>query len=305
MRAAWRPGALGGAVLRVTDLDEVYVLSLALAVVLAVVAALRIKPSARTLVRSLAAAGGASAAALLALAAIHFPSYQRITEEDHLIEWLSALFLLAGWVVGLAAAVRLARRRTPSPLAVFLAAGLFVAFWRELEWGQPFLGDKLWYSRNVFRLRAYVRPDYFERFAATLALPNSPAALRLVHLTFSGMLIVLSLAVLLYLLRHHRAFSRELRALFKAPGGRELLVYAAAGAILYAGSQVLGWCFRHCLNHPLAAWRDAYNVSHRIVDEPLEMLGAACFMASAIAMHLRWRPPPLDRAEAELPAPSA
>ena len=268
-----------GWLLRRTDLGEGYVLALAGLVVLAAAVVAYRRPGLRAIRAAFIALSAACLLVPVIFALVCFRLHQWLCEEDHVIEWLTADFLLAAWLIGLVATVRLSRRGRPSPTTLLLTAGCFVAFWRELEWGQPLFGEKVWYSRNLLRLRAYLSPEYFERFRESLHLSQRP--FYAAHLAISLGLILTAAIVIFYLIRHRRVLLRELRRLGRSEYGRYFLL----GVGVYAVSQVMGAAFRHLLRTDwLTTWREQYGVSHRVLDEPLELWGALCFLVSMLVL---------------------
>ncbi len=151
-------------ILKSTLLEGPSVLALLLGVFLLAVGLIALRPSPGLLARMSAFAALIGLYVLAAIAYVRYDVYIWWCEEDHVIEWLSAHFLLAGWVLGLILLARLASRRRFSTTGAILTCGYFWGFWRELEWGQPFFGDKFVYTRNFFRLRAYLDPAYFDEF---------------------------------------------------------------------------------------------------------------------------------------------
>jgi len=266
-----------------TGLDGGYVLLVLLLCSLAAWWTLRLGASDRTISKAFVAISAAYVAAMAGLAALDIDTFRDCTEEDGLIEWASAGMLLLAWVLGLAATVRLARRGRRCPVGLLLSAVFFVACVRELEWGQPFLGDKVWYSRNLFRLRAYLDPSYFEEFRKSLRLSDPPLPLYTVHLVFSCAAIVLMGTVGAYLVRFRKTFLCELRELPRRTFGRYFLLGAGA----YGGAQILGRLFAHALRSDvLAGWQAAHHVGHRVLDEPVELWASACCLMSILMF---WR----------------
>ena len=278
-------GALG-LLLRRTELGEAYVWGLLLVVAVLLILLLGRRLSDAALRKGFVLFSLAWFAGLGVLAAAQFRFYQRLTREDHFIEWLTADFLLTAAVIGFVAAARAARRR-PAPVTVFLAGGYFCAFLREIEWGQPFYGDKVWYSRHLFFPRAYIDPSYFHEFRSGETIAVSAGDLYLAHVTSSTVLIVLAGLAGAYLIRHRRAFLNGLRQLPRTSAGR----YFALGVGVYLGAQILGKGFEKLLKSELLInWRRANHVGHRILDEPLELWAAACFLMSVLALWNRHVP---------------
>ena len=268
-----------GFVLRSTKLQEVYVLVFLLLVAVVTSAALHRRLSISALLKAFIAFSVLTFAALIVLAAANFRIFSLICEENHALEWLTAIVLLAAWIIGLALMIRHSAKGRPPPMIVFLTAGYFSTFWRELEWGEPFFGCKLWYSRNLFRLEAYLNPGYFEDFRESLNLPGQPYYMA--HLVISLMFITLASIVLLYLARHRKSFLKELLRLPARPYGRYFLL----GFGVFLGSQALGhFLMRPLLAGPLAELRQVHHVGHRILDEPLEFWASTCFLMSMITL---------------------
>ena len=256
-------------------LHGVWVLALTAAVGLAAVALLRMRISPAGLRKLFLAASLACFAALAAIAAVSFELYRAIFQEDHLMEWLAADFLLAAWVMGAAVIVRGALRRQPSPLAAFLASGYFLAFWRELEFGGAFFGEKVWHKRNLFIPRAYLDPSYFQQYVGKLQVPRSPETLYAVHLATSLVLVALVAVAAVYLLRHRRLFARQLRGLAGAGHGRYFLL----GLGGFLGAHALG----KIIHYIKEAVGDEY-FAHRLLEEPVEFWAAMAFYFSMLAM---------------------
>jgi len=267
--------------IRKTLLPEAYVWLLAGAVGLAAVVSLRRGPSGAALRRALVGFSIVWFVFVAVLAAVRLELYKALTEEDHFIEWLTADVLLVASCIVLAAAVRSARRGRPLPMGVFLWAGFFLACARELEWGQPFFGAKAWYSRNLFRLRSYLEPGYFVYFQDKYRLPESAEFLYRAHLIISALFIMLAVLAGWYVLRHWRSFLLQLRRITREPYGRYFLM----GVAVYTIAQPLGRLFERVLasRELLLAWRKAYHLGHRILDEPLELWAAVCFLFAALA----------------------
>jgi len=270
-----------GLLLRRTNLAEPYVLAMALLVAAVVLVALYIRPGSALLKKSFAATSVACLGALVAVAMIRFDVFRDATKEDHVIEWLTACFLLAAAVVGLVAAVRLARLDRPSPLATLMAAGYFLAFWREIEWGRPFTGSAVWYSRSLFSPRAYVDPSYFDKFKEAVNQSSHQPSLYSMHIIVSAAVILFAAVVLLHLIRHRGTFAKELRTLPRTSHGSYFLM----GICAYIGAQAGGRGLKVLLESEATAplHRNVF-IPHRILVEPLEMWGAMCFLASALAL---------------------
>jgi len=298
-----------GLVLKHTNLTEGYVLALAALVGLATAVGLSRRVSQAALKKGFFVLTAVMLVAVPILAVSHFQFYRILAKEDHLIEWLSALALLAAALV---AVVVVARAGRGTPRATFLAAGCFFAFWRELEWGRCFFGCKLWYSRNLFRLRSYTDSSYFDRFTHELRIPARP--LYFCHLIISPLVIVLSAAMAVYLLRHRREFIGELPPPPRGnPGPLPPLRWASAAALYplrvaraklaelwrsapgrylmlgvggYVFARLAGSAFKYVLrSDALNKWRSARGLAHGALEEPIELWAAIAVLLAAIILH--------------------
>ena len=272
----------GGILLRRTRLDEILVLICLISVFVAALGIIRFRPSNRTVRKGFIAFTIAWFAGVIALAIIDFGTFRDSIREEHIIEWLSAEILLVAAILGLALAIRMSRLGRPSPVAFFLAGGFALAFVRELEWFRPFFGEKIWYSRNLFRPQAYLDPSYFDKFIKSEGLSARPVPLYPAHLIFSAVLIVISLIVVIHLVRHRRRFLEQLRNMSRTTWGR----YFYLGVAGYVGAQViLGEISEKVIRiDALASWRSAYGVGHGIVTEPVELWASVCFLLSILAL---------------------
>ena len=304
--------SVSGLVLRHTNLAEGYVLALAALVGLATAVGISRRVSRAALKRTFLVLTAAMLVAVPALAFSHFQLYRILIKEDHVIEWLSALALLAAAGVALGAGLRAGRRGQHSSRAVFLAAGCFFAFWREIEWGRCFLGCKLWYSRNLFRIRSYIDPTYFDRFTEELRISARP--LYFCHLIISPLVIVLSAAMAVYVVRRRRELVGELLPPARANPGRRSPLRAAsaaafhplraAGAKLaelwrstpgryfllgvagYVFARIAGSAFKYVLrSDALDKWRKARGLAHGALEEPIELWAAVSILLAAILLY--------------------
>lgn len=257
-------------------LDAVWVLALTAAVALAAVGLLKMRISLAGLRKVFVAASIVCFAALTDVAVVRFDLYRQAFQEDCLMEWLAAAFLLAAWVIGAAVVVRGAVRRRPAPLAMFLASGYFIAFWRELEFGGAFFGEKVWHKRNLLIPRAYFDPSHFRQYVHKLEVPRSPETLYAVHLVTSLVLAVLAVVAVTYLLRHRKLLARQLRALPAAAHGRYFLL----GLGLYLGAHALG----KVINFAKKASPELRGFAHRLLEEPLEFWAAMALLFSMLAL---------------------
>ena len=283
-----------GIVLRQTELAEVHVLWLLVALAIACWALVRARASNRGITRAFAVVAGGYFLGVIVLGLVSFRTLQELSLENGIIEWLTAHCLLIGCVMAAFLAVRQGLRREPCPSAAALAVVLFWAWGRELAWGLAFLGRRLGYSRNLFRWRAYAGVGYFEKFRKSEGLVPDAASLYAAHWVFAG-LVFGTLAVLaVYVLRHRRRFVRELRELIGTINGRYFLV----GVVGYGSAQVLGEMFEWISKSEAARqWHVAQGVlGHRVVDEPIELWAAACLLMSAVMLIRSFRRPPPEPA---------
>lgn len=202
--------------------------------------------------------------------------------EGHVIESLTAAVLLVAWVLGAIITARLAMQGHPSPGAAALTAVYFLAFCRETEWGEPLLGFQPWQSRNLFRIRPYRDPSYFEQFRLEQGLSDFP--LYAAHLLWSTAIVLGCLALVWYLVRHRKSLVGDLRDLYASVHGR----YFVIGLAVYVMCQEIGHRFDNAMAEGgcLAWMRDRHYLTNRILDEPIELWAAACFLMSMIML---WR----------------
>ncbi len=281
-----RCGPAGGTlalVLRSTALPEIYVLALLLGVIVATVLLVRRSLSHRTLHWIFIALSAVYLVFLLALGLIHLPLLRAICSENHVIEWTTTVLLLVAGALALTMAVRLGRAGEPSPVAACMAAAFFVASLREIEYGEPFFGGKVWFSRCLTRPKAYFDPDYFQRFAKHMGPHEQILSPYQTHLFFACGLWLLLGALIFYLVRHRKRIAVELRQLHRTAQGRFLLL----GALGYGAAQGLGTLTKKLLGAGFLAEAQANcGGLHCIVEESVEMWAAACFLMAGVTF---WR----------------
>ena len=216
--------------------------------------------------------------ALLATSACIFfidpKTFDAFSGESHVVEWLTADMLLLAWVIGLLAVLRLRARKKPYPLTLFLTVGYMVAFFRELEWGEPLFGEKIVYTRYMFRPKAYFDPSRFNALAREIGL--SEQFLHTSLLVFLGLVIVIGTITITYLVRHRKVFVEELLVFYKKPWGR----YFMMGFGLYLASQLTGELVEEVLEDQLAA----IGTSYCVIAEPLELIASMLLMRSMMAL---------------------
>ena len=266
-------------VLKLTAMPEVYVLLSVVLVAAVVMAALHQKAwmaEARKVFLCLSVVVVASMALVL-VAAPHVA--HDIAGEGHVFEWLTAHMFLAAAIVGIVLAVHLGLHNRPSPLAVFLTAGYSAAFCRELEWGQPFFGEKVWYSRFLFRPKAFIDSACFAPQARSIG--RSPEYLHTVHRIFASAICLTGAVVVWYLLRHRRVFIRELRQLPRTSCGRFFLL----GTVIYVSMEILEHLVEYLLLSPLlVGWSTAHAIGAEVFEEPLELVAGISFLLSMLAL---------------------
>jgi len=276
-------------VLRLTAIPEVYVLLSAVLVAAAVIAVLHQKAW-MAAVRKVFLCLCVAIVAGMVLALVAAPRLARdVSGEGHVFEWLSAEMLLAAAILGIVLTVRLALHNRPSPLTMFLSTGYLVAFCRELEWGEPFFGEKVWYSRFLFRPQALFDSAYFAKQARSVGL--SPDYLHTVNIIFTPAIWLVGAVIVWYLIRRRHVFIRELKQLPRTSCGR----YFMLGLGIYVGTQILGRLVEYLLLTPmLIDWSTANAITNEVFDEPVELLGAMCLAISMVALWQERRDEELD-----------
>lgn len=273
------PVAMTGWILKYTEIDEIYVLGMAL-VVFAVASMLIVREvSGKSMRRGFAFFCVICVVALTGMGFVQLGMLVRICEESDVVEWLGAHFLLAAWVIGLVLTIRLARRKRPSPMAALMTGGYFWGFWRELEFGAPFFGNKFLYTRNFFRPEAYLNPAYLEQFNKSLG-HEEYRPLFVMHWVGVGAMLVCISLLGAYLYRHRAGFVEELKKLRRTTYGR----YFFLGIGMYLGSQAVGRVIKMVYRSGIIPHRWVmYALSKGVISEPVETLGALSFMLSMIA----------------------
>jgi hypothetical protein len=194
--------------------------------------------------------------------------------EGHVIEWLTAHMLLIAFLMGLMAIVRLIQQRRPRTLTLFLTVGYLWGFWREIEWGEPFVGEKVIYSRFVFRPRAYFDPTRFDGLARDTGLTEQ--FLYKCFLIFFVLVVVIAVVLVVYLLRHRRLFLRELKVLHRQPWGW----YFFAGCGMYLFAQLASEAVEDLQEAGLITM----GINREVLNEPLELIASMLFVRSMAVM---------------------
>ena len=275
--------AAGGLVLKTTLIAEIYVLLMVVWVCLAGQVILRVRSSDRNIFRAFIVFTIAFVGTFVALGFTELKVLCLICSEDHLVEWATAVMLFVAFVVALAAMVRLISRGRHLPVVACLTAGSLVACVREMEWGEPFFGRPIWLSRAIFRGKAYVDPDYFQRFQRQMELQGTSRSPYLAHLIFSGVLILLVVVLVAYLVRYRKELVSELRRFPRAA----YCWFFALSIGGFALSQALGALSKRLFKTGFFQRLPTVHLFvHCIVEEPIELWAAACALMSALML---WR----------------
>jgi len=271
--------ATSGWILKDTEIPELYVLGLVILTFCLGGLLIAARPSPKALRWCLGLSGAATVLGAAILGFVDYPRLRRMCSENNVVEWVTAVFLLVGSVFGWILASRLRRRRRTSPLVVFATALLFAGLCRELEWGRPFLGEKLFYSRNIFQIQAYLSSSYFETLSQRK--PLAPEQLFAVHWISTVLVVGFVVGLGVYLVRRRDTFARELKNLTKTTYGRYLLL----GLGIYAGSQLLGSRIFDLLVSALLLTRaQDVELPHDVMGEPLECIAALSLMFAIVSL---------------------
>lgn len=265
---------VAGLVLQKSYLNEVWVLLFIAALAAFIIPSLNRRVRLASHRVAFWSAVGALVVGSVIVSCVSIQLYQDLCREGHVIEWLSALMLLMAGLVGVAAMIRLSQQRRPSPMTLFLALGCLTAFCRELSWGEPFVGEKVIYTRFLFRPRAFFDASQFQAFAEDIGL--SAQFLHTYFLVFLAVILVVGVPATIYIIRKRDQFVRELRVFIRTPSGRFFL----AGIGLYVGSAILAEAFEDLLAAQLAS----AGLSEALIAEPLELVAAMLLARSMVAL---------------------
>jgi len=266
-------------VLRKTSLSELLVLA-SLAAVVAVVI-----PS---LFRNVRAAGhnwvfwGLSAAIVIAsglLFSFRTQTFDTFCGEGHVVEWLTAHLLLIAGVVGIVTMFRLRAPRKALPLTVFLTTGMLVGFCRELQWGEPLFGEKVIYTRYIWRPAAYFDSSHFRELAGEPEMIQQGITEQFLYgsfLVFMALITVVGAVTISYIVYHRKLFAEQLRKFFKAPAGRLFI----AGVGLFLGAQLSDEIVEELFEDQLAAM----GTSSCVMAEPLELIASMLLARSMVRL---------------------
>jgi len=232
--------------------------------------------------RSLTIASAAFCLGCVALGVWDIGLLGQASREGNVIESLTALFLLSGAVVTIWSAIRLHRRDKPSPGAMLLATGFTWAFWRELEYGGNLIDGQFWFTRNLFRIKSFLGPAYFERFRQKMELSYQATTLYAAHLALTTLAVVVIALLVWYFIRHRRQACEECRALTHTLPGRLFLL----GTGLFIAAEIIGGTLHKLDNWQLLeGFTEAKSdLWHSVAEESIECLGAIaiCFCALAL-----------------------
>lgn len=202
-----------------------------------------------------------------------------LTEEDHLVEWLSAGFLFMTGVIGIILWARGYRHGRPSPTMLLAGSGSLLAFLREIEFGAFFAGQQFWHSRNLFRPKSFLGPEYFEKFRRSLDLQFETSFLYTAHLIFSVVIVGITATVIILILLQRKEFVSEMRTIHREPDGKFFLL--GVGVCMFA--QLAGNVLHRVIKMPsIIEWSKKHKLSNQFFDEPLDLWGAICVFTSMI-----------------------
>ncbi len=246
------------------------------------VALIRRRVERLNLVRSLIFTSVAFFLGCIALGVYDVYLFRRVSSEGHVIESLTAMFLLPGAIVTSWSALRLRRQGKSSPGAMLLATGFTWAFWRELEYGGNLIDGQFWYTRNFFRVESFLSPAYFEHFRQKMDLSYQASTLYAVHLALTPLAVAVVAMLVWYFIRHRHKARQECRDLTRMLPGR-LFILAAS---LFVGAQLIGGGIHRLeesglLDNFAQAGSSFWNC---LTEESIECLGAiaVCFCAMAV-----------------------
>jgi len=270
-----------GWLLKYSRIDEIWVSLIVLACLATGWALTRRCVSTQAIRHLLTGASAIFLSSLAVLGIVNYPYLGEMCLENNVVEWVSAGLLLTAFVFGFASVLWRSRTDSDSPMFIFLTSGFFWGFWRELEWGGPFIGKKIIYTRNLFRPGAYLSVAHFQALGERKHL--DPLLLFNLHWASAVFVWLVAVVLLRYLWRRRKLFLSEAKSMISQSHGRYFLL----GAGMFVGSQLLGALVREVLKTDwLADLQRTHGLCHRVVDEPLEVVAAACIMVSAVCM---WR----------------
>ena len=222
----------------------------------------------------------------LAVSAAVWPvALGHLCDENDLAEWLTSHFLLVACMLGVAIVIRQEVRRKPSAVAAILAAGYFFACGREMEWGEPFYGEKVLFSRYWFLPRAWFDPSRFHKIADLTGYSEN--TLRWMHVASAAVVALIAIGVVWYVIRRRAVLAREIGRMGRALWARYFL--ATVGAYLLAeGLEVI---FKKLARAGhFGAWAQDDTVpgqmvaNGQMIAEPLKMLGTVFAAMSVVAL---------------------
>ena len=148
----------------------------------------------------------------------------------------------------------------------------------ELQFGEPFLGEKVVSSRYFFRPAAWVDPSRFADLSEETGV--SCESLRLIHLVAAAVMFAILGAVAVYIFRRRCAFADQFRRFARSVAGACFFV----GLGLYVGTQIVGRSVEKWVAGAAPDWAQATNFSNSFIDEPLEFAAALCLAMSVLRL---------------------
>jgi len=233
-------------------------------------------------------AGAIAGVLLLAIVPIWPATARNLSRESDIVEWVTSLLMLAASGTALATFVRSRVHKRPSPSAIVLTVGYFLTFAREMEWGEPFFGEKVFYSRYIFRPKAWFDTSRFDKISDLIRESGHfgsdgllPETLRMLHVLLAGAVIAITVVTAWYVIAHRKQLNRELTV----PRRPVWLGYAIASAVIYVLAAVSEAGLEALLaTEALTDWASQHSVAGMVVAEPLEMLGALCAAIAAVTL---------------------
>ncbi len=269
--------AMMATILRKTELGEPLVFAYLVAVAAVVIASLR--RSIRDASHNWAFWGfvGAILGAWTLLFFFNLEKLDVFSGEGHVVEWLTAQMCLMLGVVGLLIMFRQRARGEPYPLMVFLTTGCFLGLCRELQWGEPFFGEKIIYTRYLWRPAAYFGPARFRGLANEVEMIEQGISAQFLYvsfLIFVAAMIVAGIVTIGYIIRHREAFVEQAREFSKSTAGKLFI----AGMSIYFAAQLMAELVEEVMEDQL----EAMGTSDCIIAEPMELIATLFLMRGMI-----------------------
>lgn len=197
------------------------------------------------------------------------------------MDWECAAALACATFLAFLAAARLQRQGRPSPVAMFLAVGFTWACLREMHYGGDFLGEKVWWARNLVTPKSYLDVSYFERFRQTHGISTDAHTLYIIHIAATAVILVVSVLLAWYVLRRRSTVRAELRCFCRKLYGQLYIL----GVGLYIVAKLLGG-----LLHSMPSWAIfgegpwQFDQWHTAVEQMVKCWGAVSILFCAVAM---------------------